>query len=162
MILPKEHIMKQKIVTEFIDSSQFQPCGVDLTLKEVLSLDDAGKIDFDNKERKLSANTIIPFANDEVLLKRGAYKIKYNEYVSIPDDCAAFGYTRSSLLRCGAMVGCAVWDPGYHGRSESLLIVENQHGIILKKNAKVVQLVFVKLAEKATHLYSGQYKGENK
>ena len=57
---------------------------------------------------------------------------------------------------------CAVWDPGYHGRSESLLVVNSQHGITLHKDAKVMQLVFVRLESAAHAGYSGQYKGENK
>lgn len=94
-------------------------------------------------------------------LKKGAYKVVYNEVVDIPEDCAGLAFPRSSLLRCGAFIHCAVWDPGYRGRSESLLIVENEKGLRLKKNARLVQLVFMKLEEKAKSLYSGKYKGEN-
>ncbi|MEW6329384.1 MAG: deoxyuridine 5'-triphosphate nucleotidohydrolase, partial [Candidatus Micrarchaeota archaeon] len=54
-----------------------------------------------------------------------------------------------------------VWDPGYEGRSESLLVVENARGIKLKRNARLVQLVFVKLAGEAREVYSGKYKNEN-
>ena len=164
MILPKHAIVANSLVKETINESQFQPCGVDLTLKEVHEFADAGKIDFDNKERKLSATRKIEFSPgaDEVKLEKGCYKIIYNEYVEIPDHSAALAFTRSSLLRCGASVECAVWDPGYHGRSESLLVVHNQHGIVLKKNAKMIQLIFVKLEEKAQELYQGQYKGENR
>jgi dUTP pyrophosphatase len=148
-------------VSDFISDIQFQPCGVDLSLREIYSLEDEGSIDFDNKERKLSKTKKMEFAGDWVHLKKGAYKIVYNEIVSIPDDCAGFGYPRSSLLRCGAFIHCAVWDPGYKGRSESLLIVSNENGIRLKKNARMIQLVFVKLDEKAKSLYSGKYGGEN-
>ena len=132
-----------------------------MSLREIYSLEDEGSIDFDNKERKLSETKKIEFEGDWVHLKKGAYKIVYNEIVSIPDDCAGFGYPRSSLLRCGAFIHCAVWDPGYKGRSESLLIVSNENGIRLKKNARMIQLVFVKLGEKAKSLYSGKYGGEN-
>jgi dUTP pyrophosphatase len=59
-------------------------------------------------------------------------------------------------------VRCAVWDPGYHGRSESLLVVHSQHGITLNSGAKVMQLVFVRLEAKAEKGYEGQYKGENR
>ena len=82
--------------------------------------------------------------------------------MEIPIDCAAFGYPRSSLLRCGADVRCAVWDPGYHGRSESLLVVHNPHGITIYEKAKVMQLVFAKLEAAAEKGYDGKYKGENR
>lgn len=163
MILSKEQILEKKIVTEFLSDSQFQPAGVDFTVKEIHEIISAGVIDFDNSKRKLSETNKLEFdANGEVHLARGCYKIIYNEYVSIPQDCIALAFPRSSLLRCGADVHCAVWDPGYHGRSESLLVVENAQGITLAKNAKVCQLIFVKLEKMAKESYSGVYKGENR
>ena len=150
-------------VTETLGESQVQPCGIDMTLKEVHSLSDAGEIDFDNSKRNISKSFALAFdSSGKLLLKPGCYKIIYNEYVSVPIDACAFGFPRSSLLRCGADVRCAVWDPGYHGRSESLLVVNSPHGITLHKNAKVMQLVFVRLESAAHKGYAGQYKGENK
>jgi dUTP pyrophosphatase len=163
MILPGSKIAEGKLVSDVLGDSQVQPAGCDLTLREAHSIDEAGEVDFDNSKRKISKTTKIEFDSGGLLrLKQGCYKIVYNEYVNIPLDCAAFGYPRSSLLRCGADVRCAVWDPGYHGRSESLLVVNNPHGIVLHKNAKVMQLVFVRLEGKAEKGYEGQYKGENK
>lgn len=162
MILPKHHITANNLISDTLHESQFQPCGVDLTLKTAFKFKSAGKIDFDNKERKLSEVEEIKFENDELHLQQGAYKIVYGEYVRIPKDAAAFVYPRSSLLRCGVTVESAVWDPGYEGRGEAMLVVHNPHGITLKKNAKIAQMVFVKLSESAKQLYEGQYKGENK
>ncbi|MBI5227730.1 deoxyuridine 5'-triphosphate nucleotidohydrolase [Candidatus Micrarchaeota archaeon] len=163
MIVPKQHLEKGNFV-DLIHSSQLQPCGVDMTLKEAYTFSSAGKIDFDNKERKISEVAPIPFAaaSDDVALAPGAYKVMFNEYVRIPKDSAAICLPRSSLLRCGVTLECALWDPGYEGRSEALLVVRNDHGIVLKKNAKIGQMVFIKLAEATNSLYSGVYKGENK
>lgn len=160
MIFPKQEI--RSFLSDYIDESQFQPAGVDLTLKEVHRFLSAGKIDFDNRERKLSETEKIAFANDEVFLARGSYKIVYNEYVKIPSYAAAICFPRSSLLRCGVSLECAVWDPGYEGRSESLLVVHNENGVILKRNAKLGQLVFLKLNSAPSDLYKGRYLGENK
>ena len=163
MIVPGSKIAEGKLVTEMLGDSQVQPAGCDMTLKEVHSVEEAGEIDFDNSKRKISKTGKLEFGADgRILLPQGCYKIIYNEYVNIPLDSAAFGFPRSSLLRCGADIRCAVWDPGYHGRSESLLVVNNSHGIVLHKNAKVMQLVFVKLEAKAEKGYDGQYKGENR
>ncbi|MEK6982884.1 MAG: deoxyuridine 5'-triphosphate nucleotidohydrolase [Candidatus Micrarchaeota archaeon] len=162
MILPKQHIEQGNLVSETIGSSQFQPCGVDITLKEAYTFKTAGKLDFDNKERKISDVEPIAYANEEIKLAKGAYKVVFNEYVRIPKDAAALCFTRSSLLRSGISLECAVWDPGYEGRSEALLIVHNENGAILKRNAKIGQLVFIKLAEATNTLYEGVYKGENK
>ncbi|HLC69023.1 MAG TPA: deoxyuridine 5'-triphosphate nucleotidohydrolase [Candidatus Bilamarchaeaceae archaeon] len=162
MLLPKHHLQKADVIRDLVHESQYQPAGVDLTLKSVYAFKNAGKIDFDNKERKISDVQEIEFRNDEVHLAKGAYKVIFNEYVKIPNDAAALCFPRSSLLRCGATLECAVWDPGYEGRSEALLIVANEHGLDIKKNAKIGQLIFIKLSEAAKELYEGRYKGENK
>ena len=162
MIIPKQILESNKVV-DVIDSSQYQPCGIDMSLKEVHNFIDAGIIDFDNKERKISKTHAISFNEKNfVELKPGAYKVMFNEYVRIPKDLAAICLPRSSMLRCGATLECALWDPGYEGRSEALLVVRNEHGIRLKKNAKIGQMVFLKLSEATNTLYQGQYKGENK
>lgn len=161
MILPKHIIQERRAVGGIAHESQMQPAGVDLTLGEVHAFEEGGKIDFDNSGRRLPKTKRMEFEG-EIKLGKGCYKVVFNEHVSIPKDCAALGFPRSSLLRCGANMHCAVWDPGYEGRSEALLVVENPHGIVLGKNAKLVQLVFVKLLEDAKELYSGVYKGENK
>ena len=161
MILSGEQI-KQKNLIETLSDIQFQPAGVDLSLKEVHKFISPGKIDFGNKERKLSETQKLTFENGELFLPKGVYKIVYNEYVKIPKDCLAFFLTRSSLLRCGAHVVSAVWDPGYEGRGESLLCVENELGITFKENARVVQLVFIKLENEAKDGYAGVYHGENR
>ena len=162
-VLPGKKISESQLVSEYIAPLQFQPAGIDLSLKEVHSLLDAGHVDFDNSKRKLSGTGKIEFGDGGSLhLQAGCYKVIYNEYVRIPKDCIALAYTRSSLLRCGAYLQCAVWDPGYEGRSESLLVVGNKNGITLEKNARIVQLVFFRMETEAEKGYEGKYKGENK
>ena len=160
--LPKHLLIKREVVSGYIGDEQFQPAGVDLTVEKVFKYKDAGRIDFDNSERKISEVEELGFDDKGyVFLEQGAYKIRFNEIVSIPQDTIALGFPRSSLLRCGAKVDCAVWDPGYKGRSEAMLVVMNPNGLYLKKNGKVAQLVFMKLVEEAKESYKGQYQGEN-
>ncbi|HIH18719.1 TPA: deoxyuridine 5'-triphosphate nucleotidohydrolase [Candidatus Micrarchaeota archaeon] len=163
MVIPGSIVLQAKCVADIVNASQVQPAGIDLTLKEVQRLEEEGEIDFDNSRRRISKASAMGFdAEGKIRLPPGCYKIIYNEYVEIPLYAAAFGFPRSSLLRCGADVRCAVWDPGYHGRSESLLLVHNPKGIVLHKNAKVMQLVFVRMEAKAEKGYEGKYKGENR
>ena len=72
----------------------------------------------------------------------------------------ALGRPRSTLLRCGANVGTAVWDRGYSGRSESLLTVENSNGIRIFKDARVLQLIFMRTLTDES-LYKGIFLNEN-
>jgi dUTP pyrophosphatase len=61
----------------------------------------------------------------------------------------------------GVSISCAVWDPGYSGRGESLMTVLNPHGVTIAQGARVAQLVFIRLESKPTKLYQGAYQGEN-
>jgi dUTP pyrophosphatase len=153
----------QGLVESMIDpETQTQMCGVELTLQKIERFLTAGAVAFDNKERKLPETEPVNF--DEmgwIELTAGAYLVTFNEIVNIPTDVTALARARSTLLRCGATLETALWDPGYRGRSQSLLVVYNPLGLRLKKNARLMQLVFLRLEKKAEKLYSGKYQGEN-
>ncbi|HSD58595.1 MAG TPA: deoxyuridine 5'-triphosphate nucleotidohydrolase [Methanotrichaceae archaeon] len=142
--------------------AQTQMCGVELTLQRAERFISAGALAFDNIDRKLPETEAIEFdPSGWVDLGPGAYIVTFNEIVDIPKDMAALARPRSSLLRMGASLETALWDPGYRGRSQSLLVVYNPQGVRLKKNARLMQLVFVRLEKEAEKTYSGVYQGEN-
>jgi len=129
-------------------------------LREVRKFTSGGYIDFNNSKRRIAESSLLPFdENGTLKLEKGSYLLVFNEYLKLPLDIAAIAKPRSSLLRNGATVETAVWDPGYEGRGRALLIVYNEHGLILERNARVVQLVFVKVASPGLE-YAGMYKGE--
>lgn len=154
---------KPPLIEQMIDPElQVQPNGIELTLQRVEVHESAGSIAFDNSERKLPLTKNIDFDNDGWLhLPKGSYKIVFNEIVNIHKNIAAIAKPRSSLLRCGASIETAVWDAGYSGRSESLLVVYNEMGFNVKKNARVLQLLFFRLGEEVREGYSGAYQNEN-
>lgn len=151
------------LIESMIDpDAQTQMCGVELTLQRVERFASAGAVAFDNKDRQLPETKAVEFdGSGWVFLEKGAYQVTFNEIVSIPKDAAAFARPRSSLLRCGASLETALWDPGYRGRSQSLLVVHNPQGLRLKKNARLLQLVFLRLDKEAEKTYAGRYQGEN-
>jgi len=151
------------LVEQMIDPEiQIQPNGIELTLARVEVHEGSGAIAFDNSERKLPTTKNMDFDDEGwIHLPKGSYKIMFNEIVNIPKNIAAIAKPRSSLLRCGATVETAVWDAGYRGRSESLLVVYNENGFKIKKNARVLQLLFFSLGEEVREGYSGVYQNEN-
>ncbi len=162
MIVSGKALREGRHVQEHKLEEQFQPAGVDLSVQSVWSFEEAGTIDLDNAKRKLPTTREIPFGSDGMLkLAPGAYKIIFNERVSIPVDAAAMARSRSSLLRMGASVQTALWDPGYTGRSQALLLVSNAHGLVMHKDARVAQLVFIRMHEPSGEKYAGQYQHEN-
>ena len=140
---------------------QVQVNGFDLTLREVAMLQSAGRISITNDERLLPDLAPLMFDSMGYLeLIPGIYIITFNEIVHLPKNVMALGRPRSSLLRCGVNVGTAVWDAGYSGRSQSLLVVYNPQGFRLQKNSRVLQLVFWQLTQE-TEGYQGTYQNEN-
>jgi len=140
---------------------QVQPNGVDLTLREVALLQSSGKIAVKDSQRLVSDLAPLVFDGMGFIdLVAGAYIITYNEIVHLPRNIMALAMPRSSLLRCGVTVNTAVWDAGYSGRSQSLMIVYNPQGFRLQRNARIVQLVFLELTQE-TEGYQGVYQREN-
>ncbi|MBA7548430.1 dCTP deaminase, dUMP-forming [subsurface metagenome] len=166
-ILSKENIYRllqqqPPLIEGYINlEEQVQPNGIDLTLREVAMLQTSGKIAVSNSQRLVSDLAPLVFDGlDFIDLMPGAYIITYNEIVHLPKNVMALATPRSSLLRCGVTVNTAVWDAGYSGRSQSLMVVYNPQGFRLQRNARIVQLVFFQLTEE-TEGYHGAYQGEN-
>ncbi len=151
------------LVEQMMDQNiQVQPNGIELTLQRVEIHEGPGSIAFDNSERELPPTKNMDFDNKGwIHLPKGSYKIVFNEIIDMPKNIAAIAKPRSSLLRCGATVETAVWDAGYRGRSESLLIVHNDKGFKIKKNARLIQLLFFRLYKEVREGYSGIYQNEN-
>ena len=151
------------LIENMIDKEiQLQPNSVELTLRGIEALRNSGAIDFDNSQRQVPQSENIGFdSEDWALLAPGTYKVTFNEIVNIPLDLAAIARPRSSLLRCGVTVESAVWDSGYRGRSESMLVVHNPHGFRVKRNARLLQLVFFNLRREVSQGYNGRYQNEN-
>ena len=150
------------LIEDYINlEEQVQPNGIDFTLREVAMLQSSGKIAVKNSQRLVSDLSPLVFDGLNFIdLMPSAYLITYNEIVHLPKNVMALAMPRSSLLRCGVTINTAVWDAGYSGRSQSLMVVYNPQGFCLQRNARIVQLVFFQLTQE-TEGYQGAYQGEN-
>lgn len=158
-------IQKNKLIENYIDlEKQVTPNGFDLTVAAVFKFDSAGALDFSNKERVvLSCSEILAQKQKPEdkfgwwNLEKGSYKVKTNETVNLPNDLIAIAFPRSSLLRMGAFTHHGVWDAGFQGKGEFILAVDNPHGLKLKQNARIAQLIFLPINE-AREGYKGIYQ----
>ena len=166
-VLSKQDIQKivqneSPLIEGYLDlDSQLQPNGFDLTLRDVAMPQTQGRLAVGNTQRLLP--DLAPLAFDglgSMELMPGTYVITYNEIINLPNNIMALARPRSSLLRCGVTVGTAVWDAGYSGRSQSLMVVHNPRGFRLQRNVRIIQLVFLLLTGE-TEGYSGSYQREN-
>ena len=167
-ILSREDILEMlKASPPLVDNlfdiqQQVQPNGIDLTLKEIALLASPGSLGLSNESRTLSSTSPLVFDGlGRIDLLPGCYLVTYNEVVNIPRNIIALATSRSSLLRCGVSIHNAVWDAGYSGRSQSLMVIYNPRGFRIYRNARIVQMVFFLLRREVTQGYQGFFQGEN-
>lgn len=151
------------LIEEYVSlEEQLQPNGVDLTLREVSRLISPGSIGAGPGRRELPATEPLSFDGEGWLsLTPGPYLITLNEVVNLPMDLMALGRPRSSLLRSGVSIHTAVWDAGYRGRSQALLVVYHPSGYRLQRDAGLMQLIFFRLPRAVSQGYQGRFQGEN-
>jgi len=167
-ILSREDILKMlgaspPLVENLCDAQQqVQPNGIDLTLKEAALFSSPGSLGPGNESRALSSTSPLVFDGlGRIDLLPGCYLVTYNEVVNLPKNIMALAMPRSSLLRCGVSIHNAIWDAGYSGRSQSLMVVYNPQGFRLYRNARIVQMVFFFLSREVAQGYQGVFQGEN-
>lgn len=137
---------------------------MDLTVNKLEGFNEQGVIDFDNSKRKIPEG----FEIDSSVNENGnefysvepfkSYIVRYNETISVPDDCMGLVMPRSSLMRCGATMASAWWDPGYSGKGVGLLFVLNPFGVKIYRNSRIAQIVFFECESNSS--YQGQYQNE--
>jgi dUTP pyrophosphatase len=158
-------IEKQGLVGGYVDlQAQLTPNGIDLTVSSICAFSGAGSLDFSNKERVLPAVIALKPQKEKAgdthgwwMLKPGAYKVATNETVRLPKDLIGLAFPRSSLMRMGAFTQTGVWDAGFNGTSEFILVVTNPKGLRIKQNSRVIQLMFTRIAETRIG-YNGVYQ----
>ncbi len=160
----KKLIEEKNLIENYADlEKQLTPNGFDFSVEKIFNIKGKGKLDFSNSERVIpKTEEIKPLKKNKEdkygwwFLEKGAYKIRTNEIINLPNNLTAISFPRSSLLRMGVFTQHGVWDAGFEGKSEFILIVENKEGIEIKENARINQLIFIPIDE--SEAYDGIYK----
>ena len=160
-----EHMIEGSppLLEDFLSlEAQLQPNGFDMTMRDISRLTSSGAVGVEESSRVLSETEVMEFGPDGWLkLDPGPHLVTFNEVVNLPLGVMALGRPRSTLLRSGVSVHTAVWDAGYHGRSQALLVVYHPDGYHLQRNARLMQLVFFQLETAASRGYQGRFQSEN-
>lgn len=147
------------LVDDVDPAAQVQPNGIDISVARVQRLISRGELGLATRGAA-EREDLAPDVNGWWELDSGAYVIGYAERVHLPNDVMALARPRSSLLRSGVAIHTAVWDAGYSGAGEGLLVVANGNGYRLQRGARVVQLVFIRLTSATAAGYAGLYQHE--
>lgn len=142
-----------------VHPGQIQPNGVDLRLGELFRITGTGALHPSHTELAEREPVELPRGDGgaQAPLAPGAYVARYVEKVRVPEGHVGLILPRSSLLRNGAVLYTALWDQGYEGRGEGLLVL--WHPLLLPQGCRIGQ--FVLMTAEAAVGYRGQWQGEN-
>lgn len=139
---------------EYESEERVQSTGVDLTVGKIYRVNDTPLIT-DGEYYKGEREEIEPDEDRIYTLNEGKYVVVYNEIIEIPEGHVGFVFPRSRLLRSKAHLTSAMWDPGYRGKGEGLLICDD---IQIEDGCGVGKMGLIQTDSNET--YEGSHQGE--
>jgi dUTP pyrophosphatase len=161
MILPGKTAIARGVICGLRNfNAQTQPCGVDLSLRDIQTWTASATLAFSNEHRVAAETQTLAFTGGpkQIHLAAGHYLVMFNENVEMPLDIMGQIFVRSSLWRSGVLLSAGVMDSGYKGAVGALMQVVNAHGVTLHQNARLAQMVFHEMTEEVAG-YIGVYQG---
>lgn len=137
-----------------------QQQGVDVRLAQVFVLEGTGEIPAKGKTA-IPRRRALPAVVGSVLhLQEGYYEIEFFEGCNLKADEAMYLKTRSSLVRCGAIVHSGQFDGGFHTDHMGAFL-EVLRPIRIEIGARVAQAIVNKTYEvQKEYMYDGQYQND--
>lgn len=163
MILSDQEIIKAQteyqIINEF-NPEQVEPASYDLSLADKILLERnySKAIGMDEEVEYIPTSI-----NDRPLNPQEFVLASTQEYISLPDNLAAFVTGKSTIGRKAIEVHqTAAWiDPGYQGNITLEIINNSSNRRKLKAGELIAQIVFFKVSGTVLEPYDGRYQGAN-
>lgn len=166
MQLTGKQIVERGIVTGYCKDA-IQQQGIDVrveSIREVSVENELCEIRWGEVPEK--GKTLLPFYKEVELednkycLFPGYYDIELMESCDIPSNATLHYKTRSSLVRCGAIVHSGQFDAGFKTDNMGCFLhVINP--IVIEKGARIAQaIVFESDDVKSEHMYNGQWQND--
>ena len=159
MQLTGKQIIEKGIITNHCKEG-VQQQGIDVRLKGIRTMLNRGKIPAQGK-------TILPyyyevkFEEDNCIeLPTGYYEVEFEEACEIPDNMVLNYKTRSSLVRCGAIIHSGQFDAGFKTQNMGAFL-HVIRPIILEKGARLAQAIVTEsYPVNENDLYNGQWQND--
>lgn len=152
MQLTGKEILEKGIITGSC-SEGLQQQGIDLRIKDIKIVQGVGEIPSTGK-------TKLPIYDHYKLgyIEPGYYEITFEEGCKIPNNCSLHLKTRSSLVRCGAIIHSGQFDAGFETDSMGAFI-HVIRPIIIEKGSRVAQAIVFQSSD-VENLYNGQWQND--
>lgn len=156
MQLTGKQIHELGIVTNHSDEA-VQQQGVDVRIRSISELKGCGVIP---EHGKTSLPNTFPIEPDEGrwCLPAGYYEVELMEGIKMPDNAALYFKTRSSGVRCGAIVHSGQFDAGFETEHAGCYL-EVLRTVVIEVGARIAQAI-VHTSDSVTNTYNGQYQGD--
>ncbi len=156
MQLTGVEIRDRGIVTGFAPEA-LQQQGIDVRVENIKELTGVGHIPAQGKTKL--PEYVDAGINDNVwILPPGYYEVELMEGINMPDNAALTYKTRSSLVRCGAIVESGQFDAGFKTDKAGCFLVVHRI-ITIEKGARIAQ-VLVHEFNPVDNTYEGQFQGD--
>lgn len=152
MQLTGKEILERGIITGSCKEA-LQQQGIDLRIKDIKIVTGVGEIPPEGK-------TKLPMYDHYELgyIEPGYYEVTFEEGCKIPSNCSLHLKTRSSLVRCGAIIHSGQFDAGFETDSMGAFM-HVIRPIKIEKGARVAQAIVFQSSD-VENLYDGQWQND--
>lgn len=157
MQLTGKEIIQNQIITNSIEQG-FQQQGIDVRIKKVNKLSGSGVIPKEGKTLLPVYEEMQVSVNDSWYLQPGYYEVEFEEGCNVPNNATLHFKTRSSLVRCGALVHSGQFDAGFKTDNMGAFL-QVLNPISIQKGARIAQAI-VFTSNEVSNLYDGQWQGD--
>lgn len=157
MQLTGDQIISRGIISWYAPEA-IQQQGVDVRVNNIKTLTGIGEVPAEGKTKLPTYTDAIIGADNRWILPAGYYEVELMESIRMPDNAALTYKTRSSLVRCGAIVESGQFDAGFKTDQAGCFLIVHRP-IIIEKGARIAQAIVHETA-KVTNTYEGQFQGD--
>lgn len=163
MQLTGKQIAEREIVVGYDKNNAVQQQGIDVRVNKIFKPIGIGEV--------TQTKTYIPqrkevyfggFSNEQDnfrwSLNPGYYEIELMEGVNIPNNVSLHFKTRSSLVRCGAIIHSGQFDGGFF-TDKAGCYLQVIRPIVIEHGSRIAQAICFESAE-VENLYDGQFQGD--
>lgn len=159
MQLTGKEIIDQGIITHY-SAEGLQQQGIDVRLDKIARIDNdqIGLVPVLGKTSIPAYRKIYPNKENIFYLDPGYYEVTLCEACNIPSNMSLHYKTRSSLVRCGAIVHSGQFDAGFKTDAMGCFL-HVIHPIQIERYARIAQAIVFESNE-VTNIYEGQWQGD--
>ena len=161
MQLTGKQIVENNIVYNYDEINEVQQQGVYVRIESINFVSSRGFIPKEGKTKLPQYNAVHEAdAVTSYVLNPGYYEVTFMEGCNIPNNCILYFKTRSSLVRCGAIVHSGQFDAGFKSKKMGAFL----HVILpieIEKGARIAQAIVTEsYTVNDENLYNGQWQND--